>query len=102
MALCLLIYFSMGCTHGHDAHAPVTDCFAVEASCGQCNFDMEGDGCDLAVRYKNKKYWVSGSHIDSHGDAHADDGLCSAIHPAEVCGKLLGDTLFAESFKLLK
>jgi hypothetical protein len=47
----------------------------VEASCGQCQFGMEGHGCELAVRIDGKSYFVDGSSIDSHGDAHAKDGF---------------------------
>jgi hypothetical protein len=48
----------------------------VEASCGQCQFGMEGHGCELAVRIDGKSYFVDGSSIDSHGDAHAKMVLC--------------------------
>jgi hypothetical protein len=36
---------------------------------------MEGHGCELAVRIDGKSYFVDGSSIDSHGDAHASDGF---------------------------
>jgi Family of unknown function (DUF6370) len=42
----------------------------VEVSCGQCQFKMQGKGCDLAVRINNKAYYVDGTKIDEHGDAH--------------------------------
>ena len=32
----------------------------AEASCGQCQFKMEGKGCDLAVRINGKSYFVDG------------------------------------------
>ena len=51
----------------------------VDAACGQCKFGLSGKSCDLAVRIKGQAYFVDGSHIDSHGDAHADDGFCNAI-----------------------
>jgi hypothetical protein len=38
-------------------------------------FGMEGHGCELAVRIDGKSYFVDGSSIDSHGDAHAKDGF---------------------------
>jgi hypothetical protein len=41
----------------------------VEASCGQCQFGMEGHGCELAVRIDGKPYFVDGTSLDSHGDA---------------------------------
>jgi hypothetical protein len=73
----------------------------VEASCGQCQFGMEGHGCELAVRMDGKSYFVDGSSIDSHGDAHASDGFCSAIRKAEVTGKVVNNRFKATSFKLL-
>ena len=48
----------------------------VEAACGQCQFKMKDKkGCDLAVRIDGKSYFVEGTKIDEHGDAHADDGF---------------------------
>lgn len=73
----------------------------VEASCGQCQFGMEGHGCELAVRMDGKSYFVDGSSIDSHGDAHASDGFCTAIRKAEVTGKVVNNRFKATSFKLL-
>ena len=73
----------------------------VEASCGQCQFKMEGHGCELAVRIDGKSYFVDGSSIDSHGDAHANDGFCAAIRKAEVVGKVVDNRFKATSFKLL-
>lgn len=73
----------------------------VEASCGQCQFGMEGHGCELAVRIDGKSYFVDGSSIDSHGDAHANDGFCAAIRKAEVTGKVVNNRFKATSFKVL-
>ena len=73
----------------------------VEASCGQCQFKMEGYGCELAVRIDGKSYFVDGSTIDSHGDAHANDGFCTAIRKAEVVGKVVDNRFKATSFKVL-
>lgn len=73
----------------------------VDASCGECKFGMAGKGCDLAVRIEGKTYFVDGTSLDSHGDAHAEDGFCSAIRKAEVTGEVVGDRFKATTFKLL-
>jgi hypothetical protein len=73
----------------------------VEASCGQCQFKMEGKSCDLAVRIDGKTYFVDGTSIDSHGNAHAADGFCAAIRKAEVSGAIVNDRFIATTFKLL-
>jgi hypothetical protein len=73
----------------------------IEASCGQCQFGMEGKECDLAVRINGKSYFVDGTHIDKHGDAHAADGFCSKIRKAEVIGDIVNNRFKATYFKLL-
>lgn len=73
----------------------------VEASCGQCQFGMKGNGCDLAVRIDGKGYFVEGTHIDKHGDAHAEDGFCQTMRQAEVVGEIVKDKFVVTSFKLL-
>ena len=73
----------------------------VDAACGECQFGMEGKGCDLAVRIDGKSYFVDGTSIDSHGDAHANDGFCAAVRKAEVVGEVVDDRFKVHSFKLL-
>jgi hypothetical protein len=74
----------------------------VEVSCGQCQFGMtEKQGCDLAVRIEGKSYFVEGTTIDDHGDAHAHDGFCEAIRKAEVVGEIKGTRFVVRTFKLL-
>jgi hypothetical protein len=74
----------------------------VEASCGQCQFGMKDKkGCDLAVRIDGKSYFVDGTKLDDHGDAHAEDGFCSAIRKAEVVGEVKDNKFVVTSFKLL-
>lgn len=74
----------------------------VEAACGECQFKLEGKGCNLAVRIDGKSYFVDGTDIDSHGDAHASDGFCNAIRKAEVQGEIIKDRFNVTYFKLLK
>jgi hypothetical protein len=73
----------------------------VEASCGQCQYKMKGNSCDLAVKIEGKAYFVDGTTIDSHGDAHASDGFCTTIRKAEVTGKIENDRFIATTFVLL-
>lgn len=74
----------------------------VEVSCGQCQFGMKDKkGCDLAVRIDGKSYFVEGTKLDDHGDAHAEDGFCSAIRQAEVIGEIKGNRFVVTYFKLL-
>ena len=73
----------------------------VEASCGQCQFGMKAEGCSLAVRIDGKPYFVDGTAIDKHGDAHAPDGFCNTIRKAEVTGNIVNDRFVANSFVLI-
>ena len=74
----------------------------VEVSCGECQFKMEGKGCDLAIRINDKSYFVDGTSIDDHGDAHAKDGFCEAVRKAEVQGEIINNRFVATYFKLIK
>jgi hypothetical protein len=73
----------------------------VEASCGQCQFGLEGEGCNLAVRFEGQAYFVDGTGIDDHGDAHADDGFCNAVRQARVSGRIADGRFVATAFELL-
>jgi len=73
----------------------------VEASCGECQFGLEGKSCDLAVRIDGKPYFVDGTTIDEHGDAHAKDGFCKAVRKAEVQGEIVNNRFKATYFRLL-
>lgn len=74
----------------------------VETACGECQFGMKGKSCDLAVRIDGKPYFVDGTTIDEHGDAHAEDGFCNKIRKASVTGKIENGRFKATSFTLLK
>lgn len=65
--------------------------YTADLSCGECQFKMKGKSCDLAVRFGDKAHFVDGIHIDSLGDAHAQDGFCNAIRKAKVQGFLVKD-----------
>ena len=74
----------------------------VEVACGQCQLKMkQKKGCDLAIRIDGKSYFVEGTKIDDHGDAHANDGFCNAVRKAEVIGDVKGDKFVVSYFKLL-
>ncbi len=78
-----------------------TNVQVVEAACGQCRFGMPGKDCDLAVRIDGKAYFVDGTNIDDHGDAHAKDGFCQAVRKAEVAGQVIDNRFKATYFKLV-
>jgi hypothetical protein len=83
------------------ATTQVVQGMVVEAACGECLFELEGDGCDLAVRIDGKAYFVDGTDIDDHGDAHSDDGFCNAVRQALVQGSIENGRFAATSFELL-
>ncbi len=73
----------------------------MEVSCGKCKFGLPGKSCDLAIKIKEKAYYVDGVSIDALGDAHGHDGLCNVIRKANVEGKLVDNRFIATSVKLL-
>lgn len=79
---------------------PAKQLYVLEASCGQCQFGMKGNGCSLAVKIDGKCYFVDGTSIDEHGDAHAKDGFCEAIRKAEVQGEILNGRFKVTYFTL--
>ena len=75
----------------------------VEAACGQCQLGItENSGCDLAIRIDGKSYFVDGTSIHDHGDAHAADGFCAAIRKANVKGEIIDGRFKAETFTIIK
>ena len=109
-ALLALVTLAMGC---QDQTAKVQpeqqtvntpqhyDGLVVEAACGECQFGLEGNDCNLAVRIDAKAYFVDGTGIDDHGDAHSDDGFCNAVRQARVQGRVENGRFVATSFELL-
>ncbi len=74
----------------------------VDAACGTCMLKMEGKDCKLAITFKGKNYFVAGTDIDDHGDAHDDAGFCNAISKAKVQGKVVDDKFLVTYFELVK
>ena len=102
----LTICFSAVCVNAQNnliVHPQsVADTFlTLQTACGQCKFNLKGRSCDLAIRIKDRAYFVDGTNIDDHGDAHADDGFCNKIRKAKVSGYIVKDRFVATSFKLL-
>ncbi len=72
----------------------------VDAACGECQLGLKGESCDLAIRINGKAYFVDGTNIDDHGDAHAKDGFCHAIRKAKVQGEIVNGRFKASYFQL--
>ena len=75
----------------------------VDTACGMCQFGMDDEkGCVLAVEINSEFYYLEGTNIDDHGDAHAQDGFCNSIRKARVKGVIKGEKFFLENFKLFE
>ena len=81
---------------------PKNPVYEVAASCGTCMFKMEGKGCLLAIKFKGKNYFVDGTGLDDHGDAHDAEGFCNAIKKAKVQGKVVKNRFEVTYFELIK
>lgn len=81
---------------------PDKELLTVEVSCGQCNFDLDGFGCDVAVKVGENAYYVDGVGISDYGHPHAKGGFCVATHKAEIQGELIDNRYKITYFKLLK
>ena len=81
---------------------PEMSLIKTEASCGICMLNMEGKECELAVKIKDSTYYVVGTGIDDHGDAHSVSGFCNAIRKADVQGKVMNNKFHVTYFKLNK
>ncbi|TPG35525.1 DUF6370 family protein [Flavobacterium pectinovorum] len=97
-----ILFLFMGISTQAQKTIIIDEPLIVEVSCGECQFGMKGKSCDLAVRIDGKAYFVDGTTIDKHGDAHAKDGFCNAIRKASVTGKVENGRFKATSFTLLK
>lgn len=72
----------------------------AKAACGSCMFGMAGKTCQLAVKIKNKSYYVDSVHIDAFGNSHAADGFCNAIRKAELQGEVVNNRFQLSYMKL--
>jgi hypothetical protein len=103
--LAILLSFAFFTATAQQKEMPKPDAakklLTVDASCGQCQLGLKGKGCSLAVRIEDKSYFVDGSDIDSHGDAHANDGFCNKIRKAQVQGEVVDGRFKASYFKLV-
>lgn len=105
-ALSISTFLVLGCEQNAETDTQVAsvqpaETILVEASCGQCQFGLPGSGCDLAVRIDGEAYYVDGSSIDDHGDAHGATGLCNAIRQARVEGRVEKGRFVATSVEVL-
>ena len=105
---CLMLLFLFTAANAQDSNSkklvlnPKNPVYELAATCGTCMFKMEGKGCLLAVKFKGKNYFVDGTSIDDHGDAHAKEGFCNAIKKAKVQGAVVGDRFLVTYFELIK
>ena len=75
----------------------------VITSCGMCNFGYKKNkGCSLTIKIGDTVYPVEGTSIHDHGDAHSEEGFCSAIRVAYVSGKVKKNKFYSESFSLIE
>ena len=94
---------SMGSTDANDDQYSMRIDLIVDTACGMCQFGMDDEkGCVLAVEINSEYYYVEGTDIDDHGDAHAKDGFCNLIRKARVKGVIKGERFFLENFKLFE
>lgn len=94
--LLLMVECNQTAIKSHSAQTSV-----VDAACGQCLFDLkEKKGCDLAVHFGDKSYFVDGFTMKQSGDAHADDGMYNAIRKAKVTGEIVNGRFVATRFDL--
>lgn len=99
---CFLVSFSQETAKKKLVLDPNKKVYVLESACGTCMFKMKGSTCKLAVKVNDKDYYVEGTSIDDHGDAHAKDGFCNSIRKAKVQGEIVGDKFLVSYFELIK
>lgn len=96
--------FSCGSTTEYKADTIATKDLneaVVEATCGQCNWEMGNEGCEPAVKIDGKRYWVEGIDMMDLGDPHDEGGMCLMVRKAKVSGRLENGIFTASAFELL-
>ena len=74
----------------------------AELSCGQCQFELKEGGCDLAVKFDDKAYFIDGFGIDDFGDAHdLNKGFCNVVRKGQVTGEIVDGRFLASNIKLI-
>ena len=71
----------------------------VDASCSKCQFEKDDDTCLLAIEINSEIFYVEGTSIDAHGDAHGVTGFCNAIRKAHVIGEISENRFLLEKFR---
>lgn len=72
----------------HDGHADGAQAAlaSAEAGCAKCSYKLTGaKGCETAVKVAGKVYMLKGVEVSAHAV-----GLCSAVRPIELAGKVDG------------
>lgn len=100
LSLSIVVLVISSCATMKNTDTPIDGTYDV--SCGICNFEMTGDDCALAINIDGKEYYIEGSAIDEHGDAHAADGLCTVVRKAKVKGVIKKGVFIAESVVLIE
>ena len=100
ISLSAIVFLIASCATMKNTNNSIEEIYDV--SCGMCNFEMTGEECALAIRIEGKEYYVEGSAIDEHGDAHADDGLCTVVRKAKVKGVIKKGVFVAEMIELIE
>lgn len=98
--LSIIVFVMVSCATMKNTNNTIEGTYDV--SCGICNFEMTGEDCALAIKIDGKEYYIEGSAIDEHGDAHADDGLCTVVRKAKVKGVIKKGVFVAEMIELIE
>lgn len=80
---------------------PTFNLIKAEVACEICMFNIEGQECELAVSIKGSKYYVIGTGIVDHGDAHSKRGFCNAVRKVNIQGKIIDSKFHVTHFELV-